>query len=164
MRIAGYVVLAVTIVAALLQLIYMRQYLPESVASHFGSGGKPDGFMDRDSFLMLMALLQIGLPLFMVAIGKGIRYMPNDLINVPNRQFWLSPPHREFTLGYMEALLVWISAMTGVFMIGINYLTYRANIDKAALDEFSFVTMLVAFLVTITGICGFIFRRFRLPK
>jgi Protein of unknown function (DUF1648) len=142
----------------------MRQYLPESVASHFGSGGKPDGFMDRDSFLMLMALLQIGLPLFMVAIAKGIRYMPNDLINVPNRQFWLSPPYREFTLGYMEALLVWISALTGVFMIGVNYLTYRANVEKTALDEFSFVTMLVAFLVTITCICGFIFWRFRLPK
>ncbi len=164
MRIAGYVVLVVAVALGLGQLFYIRQQLPETVASHFGSGGKPDGFMARDSFLMLMAVLQIGLPLFMVAIAKGIRFMPNDLINVPNRQFWLSPPYREFTLRYMEVMLVWISAVTSIFLIAVNYLSYRANINKSPLDEFSFISMLVLFMLFVLGICVCMIWRFRLPR
>ena len=164
MRIAGYVVFVVAVAVGLSQLLYIRQQLPETVASHFGSGGKPDGFMARDSYLLLMAVLQIGLPLFMVAIAKGIRFMPNDLINVPNRQFWLSPLYREFTLGYMEAMLVWISALTCIFLIAVNYLSYRANIEKSPLDEFSFISILVVFILFIVSICGLMFWRFRLPR
>ncbi len=164
MRIAGYVVLVVAVALGFVQLLYIRQQLPETVASHFGSGGKPDGFMARDSYLVLMAVLEIGLPLFMVALAKGIRFMPIDLINVPNRQFWLSPPYREFTLRYMEAMLVWISAVTSIFLIALNYLSYRANIDKSPLDEFSFIAMLAVFMLFVVGICIFMFWRFRLPR
>lgn len=164
MRRAGYGVLILLILAGLGQIAWQLPQLPEQVASHFNGAGEPDGFMSRTSFAGFMLSMVIGLPLFMVAMGKLTRFLPNSMINMPNKEYWLGETRRETTLSEMEGFLVWIAVATQVFFLALSHLTFVANMEEKGLSTIWTSTLIVAYLFCVLGGCGYIFWKYRLPK
>src|SRR5688572_25688071 len=100
------VALLVTLVAAALRFATHVGRLPPVVASHFGPSGEPDAWMSRGAFACF-TLLPLGVVLIVSFLAPLlVEKLPPALINLPNKEYWLTPERRsEATLrfrAYME--------------------------------------------------------------
>lgn len=101
--------------------------LPERVATHFDSSGQPNGWMTRSGHLLFTLGFGFVFPLFVVAICSLFRFMPDDLFNLPDRDYWLAPERRAATCAYFRDQSLWFACMAVVFVTGIHHLILRAN-------------------------------------
>ena len=108
-------------------LAFSSSQLPERVASHFNIQGLPDGWMGRQSFLGVMAAIGTALPLFMVGMTSLHRVFPGG-INLPNRDYWLSPERREDTFVYIQRQGIWIACIFQGWLTVVHFLVVRANV------------------------------------
>lgn len=111
-------------------LMYVNQtssLLPERLATHFGAGGQPNGWMSRSGYTTFISLFGMGLPLFVIAICFLCRFLPSWTVNIPNREYWLSPERRSRTYAYLLAHSLWFGCLLVGFVAGMHYLTIQAN-------------------------------------
>ena len=101
--------------------------LPDPVASHFGGGGVPDGWMGRSSYLTFTVGLAVFLPGLVIALCYALRYMPDSTINVPNREYWLAPERRAQTNAHFFRQSLWFACLAIAFVIGIHFTVVEAN-------------------------------------
>ena len=102
----------------------------EIVASHFDFSGRPDAWMTRPDFWLLAVLVEIGFPLFFVAIGYGVRFLPVNQFtfkNIPNRDHWLAPERREEMFDCIFHSYLWIACFAALHMLAIQLLAVFAN-------------------------------------
>lgn len=93
----GLLLLASAVVLSLWIVTRSIDHLPLRFATHFDANGDADGWMDRTRFRMTMIGIMMALPLFIILITFGVRHLPEQFLNLPNRKFWLSAEHRDET-------------------------------------------------------------------
>ena len=160
---ASAILVLLTIVSAVQHAWYWPQ-LPDRVATHWGIDGQPNDWMTRTGATLMLCGLQIGVPLFLAAVTSLASRLPDSMINIPNRKYWLHPDRRSATLAWMNQMLAWIAVLTSLFMIGIGHLTFIANKTGSGLHVGFFVTALGAYLASVFSIAGRSLFRFRLPR
>jgi uncharacterized membrane protein len=121
------IVLIVLCTGFVVYLLYSAPLLPERMASHFGAGGGPNGWMSRSSHLWFMGAFGVGVSLFIAIMGLVTRFIPVHLVNLPNREYWLSPEHRAQTCNYISRHLLWMACLIVVFFTGLEYMIVEAN-------------------------------------
>lgn len=138
--------------------------LPARVASHFGAGGLANGFMTREIYLVFtIGMIVLPPALLALVIGASVRHFP-QLLNLPNRDYWLAPERRDETAEYLLAHAAWLAALLALLALGVHLLLIRANrAVPPRLDAGPFFAMLLAFLVAMTAWIGVLARRFRRP-
>ncbi|MFT3663597.1 hypothetical protein [Piscinibacter sp.] len=136
--------------------------LPPVVASHFGADGAADGAMARGSYLVLMLLLVVGLPLLIgwlvpvVAGGEGRH------LNIPNRAYWLAPERRAATLAFVYGHLRWFAAAVALFLAYVHLLVVRANAQQPPQLSFSDITgALLVFFLALAAWMAVLWARLR---
>jgi serine/threonine-protein kinase len=136
--------------------------LPERMATHFGAGGQPNGWMKRSTYLAFFGAVGVGLPLLFVAFSLIVRFVPVQFINIPDREYWLGPEHREETSAYISQQLLWVGCLQVLFLGGSHFLTIQANHSAPVrLPMAGFLTVLGCF-VAANAIWAFTFiRHFR---
>jgi uncharacterized membrane protein len=116
-------------IAACIHIACYYAQLPDRVASHFGPSGEADGWMSKSAF----AAFYIGVMLFQATVFGGIgallRRTPNDLINLPNKEYWLAPERREETLRGIAESLSSFGVATMVLLIAVMHTVILANIS-----------------------------------
>ncbi len=136
--------------------------LPVQIASHFGAGGVPNGWMSRDGYLLFMLGFALGVPLVVVL---SMAILPRRMvkgINIPNRDYWLDPSRREETLRYIEAHAYWLGSLIAAFIADMHLLLIQANASQPPhLPGPLFVTLLVGFLVTLATLMVSLMLHFR---
>lgn len=139
--------------------------LPDPVASHFRADGVADGFMSRASYLNFLLGITIGIPLLVAgAIGGLPRLLPISLLNLPNRDHWLAPEHREQSLRFLTQHGLRFGCMMVAFLWGVSWLVVRANrFSPPRLENTSFFLLLGAFLIGVVGWMVILYRRFGRP-
>jgi uncharacterized membrane protein len=138
--------------------------LPRRMASHFGPSGAADGFMSRDRFLMVMALVS-GVPVLLcAALPALIRHVPSEAINMPNRDYWLSPERRERSLSRLSFWLEWLAVPIAALLVLVVDLTLRANVGRAGLDMSVFGAGFVAYVGGTAFLVIAMLRDFRVPR
>ncbi len=157
------VLVIVTVIAIALQAWYWQQ-LPARVATHFGLDGKPDGWMSRTSSVMFSIGVQIGLPLILLSAAQAAKVLPSAMVNIPNREYWLSREHRSNTLEYVDWFIRWIAVASAVFLLTLGHLVFRANQIGQGLNTPIFFAILCSYLTIVFTFVGFFYTRFRLPK
>jgi len=61
---------------AILQAAWYGPRLPETVASHFGGSGLPDGWMARQSYILADVAISVGVALFMLVMYAVMALCP----------------------------------------------------------------------------------------
>ncbi|GAB4460160.1 MAG: DUF1648 domain-containing protein [Armatimonadaceae bacterium] len=125
----GSVLLWAMVSVAAAHMAFYYPQLPERIASHFGPNGQADGWMSKDSF----ALFNLGMITFLVLIFQGVsvmmRKLPAEMINLPNKEYWLAPERRAETIARSSAQMSWFGIATCALFIAIMHLTFQANLD-----------------------------------
>jgi uncharacterized membrane protein len=101
--------------------------LPERMATHFGAGGQPDGWMSRASYLRFMLVFGLAFPLFAPAMIYAGRFLPDRFFRIPHHDYWFAPARRTETLAYLFRHSLWIAPLMLCFVIGIHFATIQAN-------------------------------------
>ena len=100
--------------------IYFSSYyaqMPEVVASHFNGRGVANGWQTKSAFFgvfvsvsVLAAVIGFGIPLIIAAV-------PRQLINLPNKRYWLAPEHVAETQEFLKAYFAWFGCAVFLTMI-----------------------------------------------
>jgi uncharacterized membrane protein len=118
--------LAAAVLLGLLEALHFRPHLPEWMATHFDATGRVDGWGARDRFLLGFALL----PVLLVGVAAGVRpllrRLPDSLINMPNKDYWLAPERRERTFERMGGFVEGLAAMALFLLDAQLYLALQA--------------------------------------
>jgi len=147
------------------QHLFYWQRLPQRVATHFGPGGEPNDWMGRTSAVLVLGGFQIFFPLLLVGTVRMLRWIPNGLINIPHREYWLASERRESSLEWLGLPMAGIAGLMAVLMVVLSHLTFRANSGGGKLEEFPFFVCLAVHLGGTAMLVIRILRHFgRLPK
>jgi len=113
---------------SLAYFIYFGQWFPPRLAVHFSLVGEPDVWMERLKFIVIASSTSFMVPPFVVAcVGVMPRVLPIGMVNVPNREYWLAPEHREATLRRLMYFALWLGCLVQAFLIAINVTIVRGN-------------------------------------
>lgn len=124
---------------ATLQSIYYYPRLLEIVASHFDGAGTPNGWSSKMTFFVIYWGV-IALTLFIfLGLPKVLSRLPDSLINLPNKDYWLALERREETISFITYQMEWFGIATLIVIISAIQLAIQANLPNV--HHFSTVTM-----------------------
>jgi hypothetical protein len=136
--------------------------LPPLVASHFGLGGRANGFMARGDYLAFMLIGTVAIPLLIVVPQRLVETIPPRLINVPNREYWLAPERIQSTLDYLRNHAVWFAVLFAALLCFVHWEVVQANMrSPARLASQSFFIGLVTYVVAVLLWIASMIRHFR---
>jgi len=150
-------------VFALVFVIYTTQYLPDIVATHFGSDNRANGWMTRMGYLTFMSGFLIGVPAFVSFVVAVIPRKYPQWTNVPNRDYWLTAERREESLIFLSAHGMRLGCLIVMMMLGMHYTILLANhTQPPALPVPVFSSLLIGFALALLWWTVRLYRRF--PK
>ena len=155
--------LAALYVVFLAELAFSAPLLPERVASHFGFEGEPDGWMSRSACLAFMAVFGIVFPLVLPAIFIWVQRLPASVINIPNRDYWLSAERRQTTNAFLLHHALWLSCLQVGLVIVLHALVVEANRQTPPRLSNAVWVLLGLFLAGVFAWVWGLVRRFRTP-
>jgi hypothetical protein len=141
---------AACLATCILSILWLDATLPERVVSHFGSGGRADGWTTRSSHTVSFVLLALGLSSFVSGIVYSVRFFSSAALNVPNAQYWRSPEHFRSACEFLFVHSFWLGALSSVWWALFNYLVVRANrLVPPALDSRLVALLTLAYFAAI---------------
>jgi hypothetical protein len=102
---------------------------PGMMASHFNAAGEPNGqqtimqfFETYGLIVILSTALFLGMPLL-------LNRMPNEYINLPNRDYWLAPSRRAKTMADINNRFNWLGVATLALVLVIMQTVLSVNLS-----------------------------------
>lgn len=107
--------------------------LPLRMATHFDLAGQANGFQERSGFVWTSALVSLSMLALFAALPWLLKLVPDRLINLPNKEYWLAPERRDETMARINALSDWLGCATVALLAGVFELIVRANLARKPL-------------------------------
>lgn len=101
--------------------------LPERVAVHFDASGIPNGWSSRSGLILTIAALIALFAASYLAAGLIAR-LPDRLINLPRKAYWLAPERRAETLEWLAGWTRWFLVVTLAFLVLTFIAVFEANL------------------------------------
>ncbi|MEM7782423.1 MAG: hypothetical protein AAF939_19925 [Planctomycetota bacterium] len=157
-------ILFATAVACVAQFGYWFGRLPDIVPSHFDDQGNVNDEMNKIGFYLLFGGMHFVFLLLFPILGWGMGKIPDEMLNIPNKEYWLAPERRESTLAINFEFLTACGWLTSWLLLGCFQLTALvATTNRNTINpEFSY--LLVGYLMLIFGGVAFLFYSFRIPS
>ena len=148
--------------ALALDVAHYLPLVPDPLASHFGFSGRPNGWTSHFRMIAGLAVLVL---LFAAIFAATFFFgrIPDRLINVPNKTYWLAPERREATLLYVSAWLRWFLVLTLAFLTLVVGLTFRANLHRPPQLSVAALGVLIIYLAAAVTMVVTLFRRLHRP-
>lgn len=131
----------------LLQLIYYSK-MPDNVAVHFNTGGEVNLWLPKNIYLVLSYLIMIVINLIFVRVSYYLRTISPHLINIPQKDYWLSQKNKDQLINILSGYTYFIGLITNLFMIYLFHQIYRFNIHS--IDKVSIIGV-IPYLLCILG-------------
>ncbi len=108
---AGLLALLTLLALVGLHIAWLAPLLPETVAAHFGPDG-PNNWTSRTALLLSYALVNLGFVALLVVPILFLNKIPESLINLPHKDYWLAPQRRGDTQRIALGLISEMAAAT----------------------------------------------------
>jgi len=133
--------------AGLLYFSSLYPRLPELMASHFNANGVATAWMPKSGFFMLFPIIILAASVPVLLVPRSLARLPNEKINLANKEYWLAPERRAETIEYVGMQLGWFGcAVLALLFCGL-YNAVAANLSPDhTFDSGSFYIELGAFL------------------
>ncbi|MFK7767930.1 MAG: DUF1648 domain-containing protein [Mariniblastus sp.] len=160
---ANKMMIGLTILVCISQIVLWYGDLPEMVPSHFDANGEVDGEMSRNAFCAMMGLINLGMLICLPLTGYLAKHLPNSLVNIPNKDYWLAPARRDASLTLMTDFVSAIAWMTGWLFIGIFQLSALVGIKARETISPEFYFFMGFYLVGVIAVMVIMSLKFRKP-
>lgn len=132
--------------------------LPERVAVHFDASGVPNGWSSRSGLSLTILVLMALFAASYLATGLIAR-VPDRLINLPRKAYWLAPERRAETLEWLAGWTRWFLVVTLAFLVLTFITVFEANLvvpPRLALPGW----FIGGFIVVVVAMVAMVFWRF----
>jgi uncharacterized membrane protein len=164
-RSAAWWVFAILAGLLVLQGLHYYPLMPEKMATHFGVGGKANGWMAKDSFFLMIGGLCCFISVLFAVLPRFVAMMPDSIINLPNKPYWMTPERRPQAMAILGRYMLWTANLVLALFLGMGYLTYRANLmPEPALDERLALILMAGFVTCMLASVVFLMLAYRVPK
>jgi uncharacterized membrane protein len=151
------VLVGVTIAVGALTLGTVSQ-LPSRVATHFDWNGRPNGWMERDTYAIFALAYGVALPWLVFGLMLLLR-------RVRDKAYWLAPPRRDATLRTMRAFGAATALAIALLTGSMHLMVMRAHATQPPqFDNGLLVTTMVLFAAAMIGLAIAYGLRFRRPS
>ena len=150
-----------TVLLAVAQAFWHHAHLPLRVATHFDAAGRPNGWMSRDANLGFQAGLALFLGALFGGIGALTRRLPDSMINLPHRDYWLAPERRAATLAWVGSMAHALGIVVVGFFIFVFQQVYAANLTGTL--HLAQMPLIIGQFVLVAGLVTALLFRFRRP-
>ena len=161
---ANKLMILLTAIIVVVQMTWWYPQLPNPMPSHFDNQGQINGTMDKTLFCGMMgglnALFLIGFPLLSVLMKQ----LPNSMVNIPNKEFWLATERRDQSLQRVGTFLSFLGWSSGWFFMGLFQLTALVAVNARQTITPEFFWLLGIFMAVIWGTVLLLIFKFRLPR
>jgi len=162
MRFAHFALVALLVVIGF-QVAYYAPRLPDTVASHFGASGEPDGWSSKTELLVIYGVVVVVTVGPFLLLPVLLPHIPNELINLPHKDYWLAPERRRETLRTINVYLLWMGVGTLMLISHLMGETFAMNVGRAPHLGDSFWWALGLYLAFVGAWLAVFIRRFRRP-
>jgi uncharacterized membrane protein len=115
-------VFALLVLYAAVHFSSLYSQLPEVVASHFNALGAANGWQPKQAFFTIFVGVSVLAALIGFVIPRIIAVIPAELINLPNKRYWLAPEHLEETQDFLKTYFAWFGcAMFLIILLTFDY-------------------------------------------
>jgi hypothetical protein len=143
--------------------LYGYSVSPDIVPVHYGLGGVPDRWGPRGELLAVyVGVVALCTALFFT-LPEFVRRTPPSRIHLPNKEYWLSPEHRDQTATKLTAWAHTFGTAVNLFLIALQVLLAPAKDGSAPAPSPLPLLATAAFLLFSAGSCLWLVRSFRLP-
>ena len=102
---------------------------------------------------------------FMAVLFPGIvallPKLPNKLINLQNKDYWLSPERRNDTFAFLSRWFLWFGSATFLLLLDGYHQALRVNMGSASALEHPLTSIVVYLVFTVLWIGGLIAKFMR---
>lgn len=164
-RVPKTVFLFLAMAAGIYFLLYYP-LLPDVVASHFNARGIANGWQSKPVFFgffagasMIGVFLAFGMPWL---IGR----MPVELVNLPNKTYWLGPEHVKATNEFLATWFAWFGCATfAVILFTFRYAVQSNLHPENRPDPSAIIYPLLGFgAFSILAVVSILVRFSKLPS
>ena len=100
---------------------------------------------------------------FLVLMSLGLTKVPVSLINIPHREYWLSPERHAETIKIITGFMLFLACILVVFLSFVHWLVTLANAQQPPeMSGFSIYVGLIILLMLIGVWSLFLIRAFHL--
>ena len=152
-----FIVLAILCVA---QAEYYYPLLPDTVASHFNGAGQPDAWSSKGTFVGIYLLVVVAITVLFLVISYAFPKIPPFLINLPNKDYWLSEERRRDTLSFLSGHFLWFASATLLLLLDIFHQAFKVHLGRAGALPHPILS-LGLYLAISTIWCIWLFLKFK---
>jgi len=130
---------AFMLVLAVLQWVQVYPQLPDRVACHFAADGTPNGWQSKQDFFLIPCIVVAGCTLVSFLLPLILALLPPELINLPNKYYWLAPERRVETSRFMTAHMAWFGC--GLLFVLLYAISQAINANLPNRGQFNSLGM-----------------------
>lgn len=161
----GRIFFIAVILFCLVETMRLWAISPDQMAAHFNVQGNPDRFVSKPDFFWFQ------IQTVLIVIGASILpqllflFLPPNLINMPNREYWLAPERRAETL---DRLSSFGAIVFGIILLAIHAvfeIAVSANLQKPILfNPQLMIPVMLGSLIAIGAMLVWLGISFRVPS
>ena len=124
---------------------------PQHVPVHFGVDGASDRWGDASTLLALDVAMVVGGTVLFASVAWLVRVLPDDLVNLPHKEYWLAPERRRDA---ERKVAVWADTMgtaVNLLMLALTLVSARAATQPQPTGPTPVFAVLVVAFVAVTA-------------
>jgi hypothetical protein len=156
---------SLTFVACVVELFWAYYQLPERVHAHFPSWLHFGAEGSKWIFVVISGSIPVLIAIVVLISIRLVKREPDKILQIPNRDYWLSPERREQTLDSIVSRIYLLGAIKFVADAIFIYAAVRANLaGTSELNPTLLFFLAGGFIMAKIAIASELFWRLRFPN